>query len=87
MKCPNCNVEMIQGVAEVHGTALGFLAFGMSLQHLWFKTPNKKNIKIIESGGFRSAWRCETCNSILISQSDEKELSFQQLVEINEEST
>ena len=86
-KCPYCNVEMIQGVAEVHGTALGFLVFGISRQHLWFKTPKKTNIKIIESGGSRTAWHCEGCNSTLISQSDEKELSFQQLVGINEIST
>jgi hypothetical protein len=87
MKCPNCNVEMTKGVAEVHGTALDFLAFGMSHQHLWFKIPHKRNIKIIESGGFRSAWHCENCNGTLISQSDEKELSFQQIVEITEGST
>jgi hypothetical protein len=78
---------MTKGIAEVHGTALGFLVFGISRQHLWFKAPHEKNIRIIESGGYRSAWHCDNCNSTLISESDEKELSFQQLVEINKIST
>jgi hypothetical protein len=75
---------MIKGIAEVHGTALGFMTFGSSRQHLWFKNPMRNREKVIESGGYRTAWRCDTCKCTVIDKEAETELAFQQLVEFNE---
>ena len=75
---------MTKGIAEVHGTALGFLIFGLSRQHLWFKNSVRKKEKVIESGGYRTAWRCDSCKCTVIQHEAETELTFQQLVEIHE---
>ena len=84
MNCSNCNKSMVHGVAEVHGTALGFLVFGWSRQQLWFKAAHRKNIEVLHSGGSSAAWRCDACDITAICKNEEPELNFGQIVEASQ---
>lgn len=72
MKCPYCGGEMVPGTALVRGTLLGFLAFGFSHQHLWFRQlDGGRNEKIIPSSSQRAGHRCTQCRAVII-QGDEE---------------
>ena len=67
MKCPNCNMEMEPGQAQVKGTLLGFLIIGFSHQNLYFRSAEGGvNEKIIRSGGKRSGYYCRQCQGLFI---------------------
>lgn len=64
MKCPTCTAEMDQGKAYVRGTALGFLAVGLSHQHCWFEShaTGKKKIIVRSRSGWISTINAELAN-------------------------
>ena len=61
MKCPTCETEMESGYSKVHGTVGGFLMFGFSHQHLWFKGKGDKEM-IVPSNDEVDAFRCKDCD-------------------------
>ena len=59
---------MVEGQALVRGTFLGFLVFGLSRQHLWFRRDDRSTKEVvIESGDSRAGHQCPKCGSISIS--------------------
>ena len=71
MKRPECSSEMEEGEAYIRSTVLGFLFFGFSAQHCWFKPSGsgKEQVIVHNKIGYRSrktdeavnppAWYCE----------------------------
>ena len=80
MKCPKCSSEMEEGKVYIRSTALGFLFFGFSAQHCWFKPSGagKEQIIVHNKSGFRSrkidetvnppAWYCDECGTTIIKR-------------------
>ena len=67
MKCPYCDGEMVEGTASVRGTLLGFLAIGLSYQHLWFRPADGGGDEIvIRSAGKRAGHQCTQCGAVTI---------------------
>ena len=67
MKCPNCNVEMEPGQAQVKGSLLGFLIIGFSHQNLYFKSSDGSTKEVvIPSGGKRSGHYCRLCDALFV---------------------
>lgn len=67
--CPDCGGPLEKGLATVHGTLLGFLAFGLSHQHLWFQPadrPRSAEQVVLASGSFAPASRCGNCGLVAI---------------------
>jgi predicted RNA-binding Zn-ribbon protein involved in translation (DUF1610 family) len=67
--CPYCGTKMIPGTASVHGTFWGFLLFGLSHQHLWFRSGSLKSGEekiIVGSGDERAAHSCPACGAVSI---------------------
>ena len=62
---------MIEGDAEVHGTAIGFLVWGGSYQKLFFHAKGAKRQEetaILASGERCSAFRCKNCGGLFVQQ-------------------
>jgi hypothetical protein len=57
---------MASGNVQVHGTALGFLLFGWSHQHLWWYADDSRREILIKSGGGTLAFRCRDCGSVVL---------------------
>ena len=74
MNCPNCGAELIAGEATVRGTILGFLAVGLSHQHLFFKQSDTSNgtrsykKKVLPSGNITRADHCGKCGLTVIQK-------------------
>jgi hypothetical protein len=80
MKCPDCSSAMEEGKAYIRSTALGFLFFGFSAQHCWFKSrqTGKERIVVHNRHGYRSrridetvnphAWYCDECGTTIIKR-------------------
>jgi len=54
---------MVEGELEVRGTAPGFLLFGLSWQHLWWRHSTGRQ-KLIPSGARSPAVRCLDCGLV-----------------------
>ena len=65
IKCPYCGGHMQAGTGYVWGTVLGFLAFGFSHQHFWFRAGDQKEV-IIASNGERDGHRCTRCGAVAV---------------------
>ncbi len=63
--CPYCGGRVVAGTAYVRGTFLGALLVGLSHQHLWFRAGKEKDV-VVESGGERTAYRCEKCEAVTV---------------------
>ncbi len=61
---------MLEGYTELSGTPLGFLFFGFSFKHLFFKTPNYFSKQILNNSGQKRAFYCEKCGDVLIKGED-----------------
>lgn len=80
MECPECSSLMEEGNASLHSTVLGFLFFGFSAHHCWFKPKGsgKERIIVHNKNGFRSpkkdetvnppAWYCNRCGTTIIKR-------------------
>jgi hypothetical protein len=67
-KCPYCNETMVPGRASVEGTFFGFLFYGFSFKHLWFKRLGqhaKKEI-IVKNGCHSAGHQCPWCGAVAI---------------------
>jgi hypothetical protein len=62
--CPLCDGEIELGSVSVHGTLVGFLFVGFSLQHCWFKARNAKEKIVLNSRGRKSGFRCKACGFV-----------------------
>jgi hypothetical protein len=68
MKCPHCDVDLVPGTAFIKGTFLGFLAIGLSHQHLWFRRDDDlRRQKIIYSGDEKPGHQCIVCGAVVIA--------------------
>ena len=70
---------MEEGSATVQGTVIGFLLFGLSHQHLWFRNQDGKKRKIVASNEVVSAFQCCDCGLIVlkdITQLEEEAAKF-----------
>lgn len=47
MNCPTCSKEMQRGFAEIHGTPMGFMFFGLSYKHLFFSAVGSDEEQVI----------------------------------------
>jgi predicted RNA-binding Zn-ribbon protein involved in translation (DUF1610 family) len=67
VQCPYCGGEVVEGTVSVRGTLLGFLAFGFSHQHLWFRPCDGSGDEvIIRSAGQRAGHQCTQCGALVI---------------------
>lgn len=68
MNCPQCADGMDAGYVGVHGTFLGFLATGIGYQNCYWKPDEgpRRKLKIIPSGGWRKAFRCDRCKLTVV---------------------
>jgi Zn-finger nucleic acid-binding protein len=66
MICPQCQADMVEGVAQVRGTFTGYLLFGYSCQDLYFDR-NKKTSLILSSREKSSSFQCPKCSGVFIS--------------------
>lgn len=57
---------MEEGTATVHGTAFGFLFFGWSHQHLFFRGSSGASEVIVPSGDSVDAKRCPGCDLVVL---------------------
>lgn len=67
---------MTPGQLSVHGTTAGFLAFGLSSQHLWWTAPDgtgprkrskrrgRSEQRLMSGGDLCAALRCRSCGAI-----------------------
>ena len=79
LNCPQCNNDMEEGSATVQGTVIGFLLFGLSHQHLWFRNQDGEKRKIVASNEVVSAFQCCDCGLIVlkdITQIEEEAAKF-----------
>jgi predicted RNA-binding Zn-ribbon protein involved in translation (DUF1610 family) len=65
MNCPECNAEMVKGVAQVRGTIIGFLVFGFSSQDLYFDRDNSSSM-VLYSRQKKNAFQCPKCQGVYI---------------------
>src|SRR6218665_3299921 len=70
--CFACGGEFEIGKLSVHGTMLGALLVGMSYQHCWFRPTQGTEDIVINSGGYRAAYRCKECGFIGIPPKSER---------------
>ena len=67
MKCPNCDHEMQKGFSEIHGTPAGFLAVGLSYQHLFFSAAGSDHEKIIVDNSDKVlTFFCTNCRTAVL---------------------
>jgi hypothetical protein len=62
--CPMCEGEIEPGSVAVHGTLVGFLFVGFSLQHCWFKGRDGKEQMVLGSRGRKAGFRCKACGFV-----------------------
>jgi len=67
-RCPRCGGTSLEtGDARVHGTLPGFLVFGLSLQHLWFRPDGGGREELVQrSLARRSAILCRDCGTLIL---------------------
>lgn len=69
VRCPKCEAEMQAGRAYIKGTAAGFLAVGVSWQHLWFESASGAR-PVVRSSTLSShivpAHACPSCGAVLL---------------------
>src|SRR5262245_32491262 len=65
-RCPTCGGEAESGHLEIHGTFLGFLAFGFSYEHCWFVPKHGEEEIALKSAGIRKGFRCSRCGTIVM---------------------
>jgi hypothetical protein len=60
------------GTATIRGTLLGFMFYGFSHQHLWFKPADGSRAegKVLGSGQSTRAFHCERCRLTVIRDRD-----------------
>lgn len=68
LNCPICGSIMKKGLAEIHGTTLGFLLVGFSYENLYFRAENEDEIRILESGCSTQSLRCENCEIVILNK-------------------
>ena len=68
--CPYCGEKMIPGVGYVRGTFFGFIFFGLSHQHFWFRRKGgRKPETVIRSGDQRAGHQCPYCGTVAVQLS------------------
>ena len=72
MKCPNCQNEMIGGIAQVRSRPMDMLAAGIGAQQLFFDFDDDKYMKVLLTGAKSKAFLCEQCSGMFIDKSDQE---------------
>lgn len=66
--CPECGAAMIPGAFRIEATTLGWLFFGISYQHCWFRPEGGGSREVvIHRDGTRAGYRCPQCATALIT--------------------
>ena len=68
MNCPKCEMPMEMGIAEIHGTGLGFLAVGLSFQPLFFTDMKGNESQVLSPHSNQVAYRCTKCGGMFITK-------------------
>ena len=67
MKCPNCDTVMKIGHAAIKPTFKGFLIFGLSFKHLFFKSERTGEKEIIlKNDKVAKSYKCPNCEVFVI---------------------
>lgn len=71
MKCPECGNEMIEGTVQLEDTAGGFLFFGISYKHCFFRPNNPNDLamnkfKVLSNSAKKESYYCESCDLTVI---------------------
>ena len=70
MKCPNCESEMEEGTLALKATRWGFVFFGLSYKHLYFKKsgagPSLKEL-VLKNGHVATGHKCHSCGTTVIA--------------------
>jgi hypothetical protein len=65
MNCPQCQADMVEGIAQVRGTFTGYLLFGYSCQDLYFDRDRISSL-ILSSREERKTFQCPKCWGVFI---------------------
>jgi hypothetical protein len=73
MNCPKCSAKLCPGLVTVHGTLLGFLWYGWSYQHCFWRSDQEptNEVKIVGSNCFVQAFRCDACELTVVMEKQE----------------
>lgn len=71
--CPQCGRKLEQGRVAIQGTFWGWLFFGASYQHLWFRPDRGDERKVLHSGDSCVGWRCGVCGFVGVRGSGKDE--------------
>ena len=68
MNCPECKTEMTKGYAAVKPTIKGWLIYGWSFKHLFFKPEKEKEKKkiILKNDTVTKSYHCPACELSII---------------------
>ena len=73
MNCPSCANQMTVGKVSVEGTAAGFMVFGLSHQHCYFKPDDGgEKVMTIYTGDERPGFRCSCCGLVVIEMKESR---------------
>lgn len=73
MKCPYCKNKMTAGSVSLEGTAGGFLLYGKSYKHCYFKpaSDESESFKVLDNSETREANYCYNCDAVIIKHSSQ----------------
>ncbi len=61
MNCPKCQKSMDEGVCVVCSSPIGSVVFGVSREHLWFRSQGHDAEMVLMSRVQRKSFRCVPC--------------------------
>ena len=68
-----CGGELELGTTSVHGTLLGFLVVGFSLQQCWFRSAETgKEQMVVSPLDSLAACRCKGCGTLMVAARPER---------------
>jgi len=64
--CPNCKEQMEAGTFRLSGSLLGFIVFGLSMKHLYFKSKNGERRVVLGNSNTTYGYVCPTCDLCIL---------------------
>jgi hypothetical protein len=61
MNCPTCQKPMEEGTCVVCSSPVGSVVFGVSREHLWFRSADNNAEMVLMSKVQRKSFRCVPC--------------------------
>ena len=66
MNCAKCQQQMEAGYTTISSSGIGSILFGLSREHLWFRTDGKPVEMVLMSRVERPCFRCVQCGLLII---------------------